>query len=89
MAEWIFQLVLAWHAGLILLLLLYTARVQDDIRRLVGFDALSIAFVSALIIVGLHRQAPYYMDIALVVGMLGFVQTLAAVRYVERQRRVE
>jgi multisubunit Na+/H+ antiporter MnhF subunit len=89
MIFWLFQIVMVWHAVLILLLLLYALGTRKLVDRLIAFDALSIVFVAALSVVGIQRQETYYLDIALVIAMLGFVQTVAAVRLLERRRYLE
>ncbi|MGF1627796.1 MAG: monovalent cation/H+ antiporter complex subunit F [Alphaproteobacteria bacterium] len=86
---WLFQLVMVWHALLIMMLLLYAMTTPRVIDRLVGFDALSIVFVAALSIVAIERRDPFYFDIALIVAMFGFVQTVAAARLLERRSTLQ
>jgi multisubunit Na+/H+ antiporter MnhF subunit len=88
MLDWVFLLVVTWHASLILALLLFAVRAKRVVDRIVAFEVLSIVFVAVLAVVGIHRQKAFYLDIALVVAMLGFVQTVAAVRLAERRARV-
>lgn len=83
MIDWGFRLVLIWHAVLILLLLVHSVRTRQLMRRIVAFEALSVVFVSALVVLGLLRQEAHYFDIALLTAMLAFVQTIAVVRFVE------
>jgi multisubunit Na+/H+ antiporter MnhF subunit len=85
MIGWLIDIAIIWHAGLILVLMIYAARAQRLVDRIVAFDALSIVFVVALSALAIRRQEAHYLDIALVVAMLGFVQTLAAARLVERR----
>lgn len=89
MLGWTFQLAVLWLAGLILILTLYVLRCRRATDRLVGFDALSTVFVAVLGVLGVHRQEAFYFDIALVVAMLGFVQTVATVRLLEQRREIE
>lgn len=88
MVEWIFDLFVVWHIVLIAILLFFARRTTDLVDRIVGFDALSLVFVSALAVIGTQRKEVFYFDIALVVAMLGFVQTVAAVRLLERRARL-
>lgn len=89
MIDWIYYLVLVWHAALILPLLLYVLRAEDIADRVLAFDGLATVFVSAFAVLGLHRQEPFYFDIALVVAMIGFVQTVAAARLLEYRGDIE
>lgn len=84
MAEWTFNLVLLTHAALILVLLVNTLRARKVVDQLIAFDALSVVSIAVLAVIGIHRQESPYLDIALVVAILAFVQTVAVVRLLER-----
>lgn len=85
MIGWIFTVTIIWHAALILVLLLFALRTDHLLRRLIAFDAVSVVFLSALTILAVHRRDTAYLDIALVVAMLVFVQTVAAARLIRRR----
>lgn len=85
MIGWVFSLIIAWHAGLLLLLLVFALRTDDLLRRLMAFDALSVVFLSVLTVLAIHRRDTVYLDIGLVVAMLVFVQTVAAARLIRRR----
>ena len=85
MIGWVFTLVIAWHAILLLVLLVFALRAEDLLRRLIAFDALSVVFLSALTVLALHRRDTVYLDIGLVVAMLVFVQTVAAAQLIRRR----
>ena len=83
MHDWIFGSLLVWHAALLLLLLVQAARAGDLVSRLIGFDAASVVLMSALIVIAVERREAVYLDIALVLAMVVFVQTVAAGRLLE------
>lgn len=85
MLDWVLDLAIIWHAGLILLLLIHAVRAGKLADRIVAFDALSVVFVAALSVLAVRRQEACYLDIALVVATLGFVQTVALARLAERR----
>lgn len=85
MIAWLFTLVIVWHAVLILVLLLFALRSDDLLRRLIAFDAVSVVVLSALTVLAVHRRETMYLDIALVLAMLIFVQTVAAARLIRRR----
>lgn len=89
MPYWTLHVVLGWYLVLILLLLLHTRRTDRVVDRLVSFDALSILFVGVLSALAVQRQEPFYLDIALVVALLGFVQTVMAARLLEGRRNLQ
>ena len=89
MLDWIFTTVMAWHAMLLLLLLVQAARARGLLARLISFDAASVVLLSALVVLAVERREPVYLEIALVLAMLVFVQTVAAGRLLERRDPLE
>ncbi|HUF55780.1 MAG TPA: MrpF/PhaF family protein [Thermohalobaculum sp.] len=85
MHDLIFGALLLWHAALLLLLLVRAARADDLLTRLIGFDAASVVLMSGLIVIAVERREAVYLDIALVLAMLVFVQTVAAGRFLEKR----
>lgn len=83
MHDWIFGGTMIWHAGLLLLLLVQAVRADDLLTRLIGFDAASMVLMSALVVIAVERREAVYLDIALVLAMLVFVQTVAVGRLLE------
>lgn len=52
--------------------------------RVIAFDAIGIMSVSFLVILALYFQRSLYLDIALVLGLIGFLGTTIFGRYVEK-----
>lgn len=52
--------------------------------RVVAFDVIGIMAVSLLIILSLYFQRSIYLDIALVLGAIGFLGTTVFGRYIEK-----
>lgn len=51
--------------------------------RIVAFDVLGIMSVSFLVILSLYFQRAIYLDIALIIGLIGFLGTTIFGRYIE------
>ena len=54
------------------------------VDRVVAFDAMSIMSVSLLVILSLYFKKSFYLDIALVFGLIGFLGTTIFGRYIEK-----
>lgn len=52
--------------------------------RVVAFDVMNIMGVSLLVLLALYYQRSYYLDIALVFGLIGFLGTTIFGRYIEK-----
>lgn len=52
--------------------------------RVVAFDIMSIVAVSFLLVLALYFKRELYLDIALVMGLIGFLGTTIFGRYIER-----
>lgn len=68
------------------LLLLYRVfRGPTAADRICAMDALDLVTALALVFYSLHTGRTIYLDIALVVALLGFVSTVFVGRYLERR----
>jgi len=52
--------------------------------RVIAFDVIGIMAVSLLVILSLYFQRSIYLDIALVLGAIGFLGTTVFGRYIEK-----
>jgi len=52
--------------------------------RVIAFDVMSVISVSLLVILSLYFQRDFYLDIALVFGLIGFLGATIFGRYIER-----
>ncbi len=52
--------------------------------RIIAFDIIGIMGISLLVILSLHYQKDFYLDIALVFGLIGFLGTTIFGRYIEK-----
>lgn len=81
MHEAVFLFALSWIALLVGLLLYRAVRAERTTDRLVALDALSVMFVAALTCIAVERGQPGYLDVALMLALLGFTQTVSASSY--------
>ena len=52
--------------------------------RVVAFDVLSIIAVSLLVVLALYFKSSIYLDIALAIGLIGFLGATIFGRYIEK-----
>ncbi|MEA2099657.1 MAG: monovalent cation/H+ antiporter complex subunit F [Campylobacterota bacterium] len=52
--------------------------------RVVAFDVMSVMSVSLLVILSLYFQRGFYLDVALVFGLIGFLGSSIFGRFIER-----
>jgi multicomponent Na+:H+ antiporter subunit F len=52
--------------------------------RAVALDQIAVQVVGIIILYSVRVDDPVYLDAALVVGLIGFLTTLAFARYIER-----
>lgn len=87
MHPWIFYIVILWQLTLIAALAIYALRAQTVVTRALAVDTLALVFVAALGVIAMQRNQAGYLDVALVLALLGFAQTVGAVRFAEKKRR--
>ena len=81
MHDAVFSFAMSWIALLVALLLYRAVRATRTADRLLTLDALSVMFVSSLTVIAVERGAAGYLDVALMLALLGFTQTVAAAHY--------
>ncbi|MFS0672888.1 Na(+)/H(+) antiporter subunit F1 [Ornithinibacillus sp. 179-J 7C1 HS] len=71
--------------GISLVLLLYrTFKGPTNPDRAVGLDTIGINLMALTGLVAIYLSTPYLNDVVLLVGILGFLGTLATAKYVEK-----
>lgn len=71
--------------GVSLLLLLYRIfKGPTNPDRAVGLDTIGINLMALTGLIAIYLSTPYLNDIALLIGILGFLGTLATAKYVEK-----
>lgn len=53
--------------------------------RIVAVDGLISTIVAAIVLTSILRDTDLYVDLALIVGFVGFVGTVAGARFIERR----
>ena len=80
------QLMLALAMGFAVIRLLSGPRAQD---RVLALDTLSVDAMLLMVVHGMRHATTLYIDIALVIAMLGFVSTAALARFLLRGEVIE
>lgn len=79
--------------GLLLLAMLLAGwrllRGPQPLDRVLALDTLYVLTTALLLLLELQSRSGVYFEAALIVALLGFVSTLAAARYLSRDRSVE
>lgn len=82
MHDTVFLVAIVWLVALAGVVTVVAARVEPVAGRLVALDTLSYLLVAALAAVTAHRGEAGFLDIALAIAALGFIQTVAVARLV-------
>jgi multisubunit Na+/H+ antiporter MnhF subunit len=86
MHDVVFVIAMLWLLALVGMLIAHAVRTRRLVDRVLALDSVVLVFVAALAVVGIEQGEPGYFDVAVVLAMLGFVQTVATVRLVERRK---
>ncbi len=78
----VYYAVVLWDLALVGVLAIHTLRAPSIVDRTLSLDMLALVFVAALTTIAVHRQDGGYLDVALGVAMLAFVQTVSVARLV-------
>jgi multicomponent K+:H+ antiporter subunit F len=80
------QVLLGLATGCAAFRIIWGPRAQD---RIVGFDALSVNVMLLLLVFGIRSGSILYFESALIVGLLGFVSTVALAKFLLRGEVIE
>lgn len=53
--------------------------------RVVGVDGLVVILVAGILLHSIYLDAAWFLDVAVVVALVGFLGTVAAARFIERR----
>ena len=73
---------LALHVFMVSIAVWRVWRGENVIDRLIGVELVATLFLAILVLVSLSLRESIYIDIALVLGALGFVGTIALAKYI-------
>lgn len=79
----VFYIAIVWLAILLAVHVVEAVRDPHVLGRVLRMDVASIVLIAALLLVALHDGEPYYLDAALTLGLLSFVGTVVAARFLE------
>ena len=72
---------IVWLGVLFAVLVIVIARSQSSLQRILAFDALSLVMIGMLALIAYSQDSVFYLDAALVLALLAFISTIAAVSY--------
>jgi multisubunit Na+/H+ antiporter MnhF subunit len=73
---------LALHVFMVAIAVWRVWRGENVIDRLIGVELVTTLFLAILVLVSLSLRESIYIDVALVLGALGFVGTIALAKYI-------
>lgn len=77
----VFYVAIVWLAILFAVHVVEAVRDPHVLGRVLRMDVASVVLIAALLLVALHDGEPYYL--ALTLGLLSFVGTVVAARFLE------
>lgn len=77
----VFTVATVWVAGLLVVCVMVMLRSRSGTVRVLALDTMTLMFMSMLVLFSLSRGVSWYLDVALVLGMLSFLSTVVAARY--------
>lgn len=86
MHEFVFYFVVVWQMLLAAILTVYALRTRHIVNRILALEVLALVFVGTVASAAYYRQEAGYLDVALVLALLGFVQTVAVCRLAELRK---
>lgn len=80
---------LVWQIGLVIVLAVYSLSVGTTELRSIALSTLGPIVIAVLALLSVARTEPGYLDVALVIAMLGAAQTITIARTVEKHEELE
>jgi multicomponent Na+:H+ antiporter subunit F len=76
----IFNLAIVWLGVLLVVIILQVLRHRQALEAVLAVAASTLVLIAALVIYTVHTGVSYYLDPALVVALLSFVETVVVAR---------
>lgn len=77
-------IITAAFLGMLCIILLYRVAVGPNVvDRVVGADSIDTVAAVIMVVFGAISDRPIYLDLALIVALLGFISTVVISRYLE------
>ncbi|QRK05914.1 MrpF/PhaF family protein [Archangium violaceum] len=86
MHDAVFYSCLIWLTGLLGVLVGVAVRRREAVDVILALDTLTLVLVAVLGLFAAYRRSEGYLDAALVLALIAFVQTVVAVRYLRGQK---
>lgn len=80
----VFYMTIAWLVLLLAVNIVQMLRKRGALESVLAVDATTLLVIGILVLHTLRTGSAYYLDPALVVGLLSFAETLVAVRFLAR-----
>ena len=84
--EFVFSAASIWMIVLLAMTVLAMIRLRSTAAHIMALYTLTLVLVALLVLYAGTPRSPFFLDLALVLVLLGFVVTVAAARYYEARR---
>lgn len=80
----LFYVAIVWLLGLLAIVIMRVLRQGEALERLLLIDTSTLIIVALLLVQTLHEGTSWYLDPALVVALLSFLETVVVARFVHQ-----
>mgnify|MGYP000630243543 FL=1 len=77
----ILTIAVAWMIVLLAVSAVTMLRAQRSYVRILALDTMTLIMIGVLVLYAARQNESYYLDAALILALLSFISTIAAVRY--------
>ena len=70
-----------WITALLVVMVIVLMRARSPMTRILALDVLTLFLIALLIVYAAANESRYFLDAALILGLLSFVASLVTARY--------
>ena len=84
--EIVFYVAFVWMTVLLAVTVLAVIWLRSTAARILALDTLTLVLVALLVLYADATRSPFFLDIAVVIALVGFIATVALARYYGARR---
>ncbi len=81
MHEAIAYLASVWITALLIVMVIVLIKARSPMARILALDVLTLFLIALLVVYSSANESRYFLDAALILGLLSFVASLVTARY--------
>ena len=86
MHEVVYYIAMVWMTLLLCVCIGLVVRARTSLVRVLALDTLTLVLISLLVLYSATTGKGYYIDVAIMLGLLSFIASVAAARYHSERR---